>query len=76
MNYKTMRYPDERYKHDVQFKMLVDTLYKMIKDTQFTPTEIREAALLAQIHFEYDNPRPIMVSPEMAERIRMRTEKP
>ncbi len=70
-----MRYPDERYKHDAQFKMLVDTLYKMIKDVQFTPTEIREACLLAQIHYEYDNPRPIMVSPEMAERMRLRTEK-
>ena len=60
-----MDYPDERYKRDPQFAQLVDRLYMMIKEAQFSPTEIREAAMLVQIKWEQFNPRPIMVSEKL-----------
>jgi hypothetical protein len=44
--------PEERYLHDPQFKRLVDMLEKQIHECQYTPTELREAAILAAIHYE------------------------
>lgn len=44
--------PNERYKYDPLFKALVDMLHFHIKEARYTPTEIREAAMLAQIHYE------------------------
>ena len=39
----------ERYHRDTQLKMLVDSLDMQIHRAQFTPTELREAAILAAI---------------------------
>lgn len=49
--------PDERYYQDPEFRALVDLLYYHIKDAKLTPTEIREAVLLAQIKYEMQNPQ-------------------
>lgn len=62
-------YLDERYKNDAQFKRLVDSLFFLIKQADFTPTEIRGAAMLAQIRYEQINPRPFMPSLEQTESI-------
>lgn len=43
---------EERYHRDPMFRVLVDTLYMQIVQARYTPTEIREAAMLAQIHYE------------------------
>jgi len=51
--------PDERYRTDRMFQHLVDSLYCQIREARYTPTEIREAAMLAQIHYENLNPRPL-----------------
>ena len=51
-----MMSPDERYFRDPQFKHLVDFMIDAIRHAQFTPTEIREAAMLAAI--KYDQLRP------------------
>jgi len=53
--------PVERYHHDAAFRQLVDTLYLTIDAAQFTPTEIREAAMLAQIRYEEIRIRPLIV---------------
>lgn len=42
----------DRYHNDPSFKVLVDLLRSQIYNAKYTPTEIREAALLAQIMFE------------------------
>ena len=47
-----MRTPEERYITDIQFHNLVDSLECFIEKTQFTPSELREAAILASIHYE------------------------
>lgn len=52
---------EERYRTDPQFHNLVQQLLAGIMAAQFTPTEIREAALLAQIIYERMQPRRIMV---------------
>jgi hypothetical protein len=52
----TMR---DRYLNDPAFHALVDVLYAHVEQGQFTPTEIREAAMLAQIKYEERHLRPI-----------------
>ena len=47
-----MKSPKEKYENDAQFKMLVDTMTKAIIDANFTPSEMREAAVLASVHYE------------------------
>lgn len=47
-----MMSPDERYFRDPLFKHLVDFMTNAIRQAQFTPTEIREAAMLAAIKYE------------------------
>ncbi len=51
----------ERYRTDAQFRQLVDFLYSSIDQAQFTPTEIREAAMLAHILYEERRIRPIII---------------
>lgn len=52
-----MMSPRERYQNDVAFRTLVDMLYIAVERAEFTPTEIREAAMLAQIKYEEIRPR-------------------
>jgi len=45
---------DMRYKYqtDSQFKSLVDLFESFLHRADFTPSEIREAAMMASIHYE------------------------
>jgi hypothetical protein len=43
---------EERYLNDSEFHNLVDLLETMIRRYQFTPSEIREAAMFAAIRYE------------------------
>lgn len=47
----------ERYNRDPDFAVLVDTFYEFLRMAQYTPTELREAALLAAVKFETMVPR-------------------
>ena len=44
--------PEDRYRSDPQFKVLVDILEAAVQRAEYTPTELREAAMLAAIHYE------------------------
>lgn len=44
--------PRERYLHDTEFRYLVDHFRAMIHRAQFSPSELREAAILAAIMYE------------------------
>lgn len=44
-----MMTPHERYLHDPEFHALVETIYGWIDRCAFTPTEVREAAMVAAI---------------------------
>jgi len=49
---KTMR---ERYHNDANFKVLVDMMVGHIQQAHYTPSEMREAAMLASIIYEEFN---------------------
>ncbi len=50
---------EERYLRDPEFHNLVSALEKMIAEYQFTPTEVREAAMLACVRAEERRPFPV-----------------
>ena len=62
-----MRLPaEERYQSDKMFSYIVDTLYFLLcqndaQGIQFTPTELREAAMLAAEKYEYTHIRPMFI---------------
>lgn len=60
--------PEERYRRDATFHQLVDTLDHLIEWAQLTPVEVREAAVLACIHHETRNVRPIIMDRAQYER--------
>lgn len=49
--------PEERYLRDAEFHALVDLLYGFIVRCQYTPTELREAAILAATRHAMHAPR-------------------
>ena len=54
--------PEERYYSDPVFARLVDVLGAMLEDNamrQWTPTELREAVMLAACKYEYRHVRPL-----------------
>ena len=58
-----MRY---RYQTDPQFKNLVDLFESFLHRADFTPSEIREAAMLASINYELTSIRKVyVVSPSL-----------
>lgn len=56
--------PEERYKEDPAFKLLVDTLQASMHRAEFSPSEVRLAALLASINFEMLRVNRVYIIPE------------
>lgn len=50
-----MKTPQEKYENDPQYKMIVDVITQLLLNAEFTPSEVREAATLACIHFEMNS---------------------
>ena len=50
--------PELRYQRDMYFRVLVDNLYHFVARCEFTPTELREAVVLACIKHETTRVRP------------------
>jgi hypothetical protein len=46
-----------RYQSDPAFRIIVDSIEYMLRDGTFTPSELREAVILAATHFELHNTR-------------------
>jgi hypothetical protein len=50
-----------RYNNDPMIRALVDSLERTVHDLQFTPSEIRDCAMLAAIHYEQRNPSRVKI---------------
>lgn len=61
--------PQDRYNHDAQFRTLVDMMFHHIIECNFTPTEMRQAALMASIKHAYMNAGRVFVDREAAEHL-------
>ena len=62
-----MKNPNEKYENDNNYRHLVDMLTALIHQAEFTPSEIREACMLACIrHEHYRRIRPVVISAEAA----------
>lgn len=51
----------ERYLRDPVFHHMVQTLLAAIRGGNYTPSEVREAAMLAQVIYEQETIRPLLV---------------
>lgn len=62
----------DRYRSDAAYKNLVDMLHHQIRTHQFTPAEVREAAVLASIDYEMTTIRQfhIPLTAELHERLK------
>ena len=62
-----MKTPNEKNANDHNYRLLVDMLEALIVQAEFTPSEIREACMLACIrHEQYRRVRPVVISAEAA----------
>lgn len=52
-----MQTPIERYHNDPAFAQLVDTIKACLYSSSFTPSEVREACVLATFRFECEQVR-------------------
>lgn len=53
---------EERYERDPMFHAVVDSLEAAIHNLNLTPTEIREAAMLAALRYERRRPSAYLVN--------------
>jgi hypothetical protein len=67
-----MKTPRDKYQSDNQFKALVDTMVGYIRNCDFSPSEMREAAMLASIIYEEYrmNYNPAIVNSKMEKALR------
>jgi len=57
-----MKTPKEKYMNDPEYNRLVNMLENLIAQAQFTPSELREACVLASINYEMRNIRHFNIS--------------
>jgi len=63
-----MKTPREKYFHDANFRTLVDLMVSHITQCNYTPSEMRQAAILASIKYEEMNMRsPTFLEPKIQE---------
>ncbi len=60
-----MKSPKEKYMNDPEYNYLVNTLEQMIEQARFTPSELREACILASINYEMRHIRRHQIDPRV-----------
>lgn len=66
-----MKTPREKYMNDVEFHNLVNHLESLISRAHFTPSELREACVLASINYEMRHIRSFQIDPELDHALRI-----
>ena len=60
-----MKTPREKYMNDPEYHHLVTTLEHLIEQAHFTPSELREACILASINYEMRHIRDQRIDPKL-----------
>lgn len=66
-----MKTPKDKYMNDPEYHHLVITLEQMIEQARFTPSELREACMLACINYEMRHVRDVYINPEVENAIKV-----
>lgn len=66
-----MKTPREKYMNDPEYHNLVRMLEEFIERARFTPSELREAAVLACINYEMRHVREHTIDPRMEQAFRV-----
>lgn len=63
--------PRDKYLHDPAYSHLVQTLEYMLEQAHYTPSELREACILASINYEMRHIRDEKINPQIEESLRI-----
>lgn len=66
-----MKTPKDKYMNDPEYHHLVSTLEQMIERARFTPSELREACVLASINYETRHVRDQNIDPRVTDAFRV-----
>lgn len=66
-----MKTPREKYLNDPEYHRLVNMLEQFIEGARFTPSELREACILASINYEMHHVRERTIDPRVEEAFRV-----
>lgn len=66
-----MKTPRDKYLNDPEYNRLVDMLESFVEHARFTPSELREAAVLACINYEMRHVRDRAIDPRAEEAFRI-----
>ena len=66
-----MKTPEEKYMNDPEYRNLVCTLEQLIDQARFTPSELREACILACINYEMRHVRDYHIDPKLDKAFRV-----
>lgn len=62
---RSMQTPRDKCMNDPEYNHLVDTLSGLIEHARFTPSELREACVLASINYEMKHIRDHHIDPRV-----------
>lgn len=65
-----MKTPKEKYMNDPEYHHLVRMLESLIEQARFTPSELREACILASINYEMRHVRERTIDPRLTDALR------
>jgi len=61
-----MKTPREKYDNDPEYRHLVNSMEHLIRLYKFTPSELREASILASINYEMSHIKPqFLIDPKI-----------
>jgi hypothetical protein len=63
--------PREKYLNDPAYNHLVNMLEQLIEQARFTPSELREACILASINYEMRHVREVNIDPRLDDALRV-----
>ena len=69
MNNSRLQSPRDKYMNDPEYHALVCALERHIDMARFTPSELREACMLASINYEMRHIREMQIDPRTADAI-------